>query len=252
MSEGETTTPKNETTETPGTPPAQTGDIINPPKTEKDFKKVKRLGWFLVIIPLITVFLIIVLWPNPVASSTPGDIQEKEITRPQQGQETPNTTGKTQTGEPKQEGNPGGKVKWSEKVNIFGFGIPIQLRIILLVLLGGALGSYIHMATSYSYYIGFNKFDMDFLWWYLLRIPIGAVLALIFLTLIQGGMFTASGTGSETQPVTLIGLSALVGMFSRQATEKLKEVFDIVFKTRESQKNENLQDQKNKITREQG
>lgn len=210
MSEGETTKPENEATETPETPEtpaAQTGDIINHPTTDEDFKRVKKLGWFLLIIPLIIILLIIILWPDSgilgIAYGAKGE-------------------------------------------TIIGLKIQFQLWMILLVLLGGALGSYIHIATSYSYYIGFNKFDMDWFWWYWLRIPIGAVLALIFLTLIQGGMFKVPKSGSETQPVTLIGLSALVGMFSRQATEKLKEVFDIIFKSREREKNEEEQDKKNK------
>ena len=131
MSEGNT---KKNANETPQTPATQTGDIIKPPITEKDFKRVKKLGWFLVIIPLIIIFLIIVLWPNS------GNLG----------------SGQGANGE-----------------TIIGLKIPFQLWMILLVLLGGALGSYIHIATSYAYYIGFNKFDMDWFWWYWLRIPIG-------------------------------------------------------------------------------
>ncbi len=254
MSEGDAPNNANETTGAPGTTAQPTGDIINPPKTKADFRKVKGLGWALIIIPIILIFLIIALWPPPTPSG-PVDAGIDKLDQPQQEQKAPGTTGTTQTGEPgdspppqqtNREDNSMENGEGAEEGGIIGLNMPFQLRMILLVLLGGALGSYIHVATSYSYYIGFNKFDMDWFWWYLLRIPMGAVLALIFLMLIQGGMFTVPDSGSGSEPLTLIGLSALVGMFSRQATEKLKEVFDIIFKTRESEMNKEEQDKKNK------
>jgi hypothetical protein len=243
MSESET--PKKPEKETNDAQGNQTINIINRPSTPGDWRKVKSLGWFLFVVPLIIVFLIYVLWPT--IAEPRADVSQKGKSAPsQQVQKTTDTTGTSQAGNPDDSSSPGEtgqeqnlkkEVKWSKKMNIFGWEISFQLRMIILVFLCGALGSYIHMATSFTYHIGFNTFDMDWLWWYWLRMPIGGVLALIFSLLIQGGVFAALAAGSESQPVTLIGLAALVGMFSRQATEKLREVFDVVFKTKEGEEN---------------
>jgi hypothetical protein len=242
MSESETPQkPEKETNDAQGKQPV---DIINRPSTPGDWRKVKSLGWFLFIVPLIIIFLIYVLWPT-IAERRSDASQKGGSSQPQQVQKAADPTGTSQTGNPEvspstgktgQEKALNEKDKWSKKMNIFGCEISFQLRMIILVFLCGALGSYIHMATSFSHFLGTREFGMDWLWWYWLRMPIGGVLALIFSILIQGGVFTAPASGSESQPVTLIGLAALVGMFSRQATEKLREVFDVVFKTKEGEK----------------
>ena len=48
----------------------------------------------------------------------------------------------------------------------------------------------------------------------------GAVIAVIFFLLAYSGLYTVQGTGS----FILVGLAAMVGMFSPQATEKLKMI----------------------------
>ncbi|MGE5342214.1 MAG: hypothetical protein ACM3SY_12125 [Candidatus Omnitrophota bacterium] len=112
--------------------------------------------------------------------------------------------------------------------NLFG------LRVLGLVLVFGALGSFIHVASSFIYYIGNKDYKKEFKWWYFLRIPIGAALALIFCAIIEGGMFHVPPRGTESQLFVLIGLAGLIGMFSRQAGEKLSDIFDVVFQSKET------------------
>jgi len=219
---------------------------------KKEKRKKGALGFFLVLIPIICILLIIWLWPTidtgkVDSANRTQNVEPGKKKAPTAGEIKENVEGKqpeTQTEQNNKKGNENGKgnedgkkYQWSEKTNlIFKCTIPFELRMILLVLLAGALGSYIHMATSFSYFIGVKKFEMTWYWWYWLRLPIGAVLALIFSMLVQGGIFVIPASGSEANPVSVIGLAGLIGMFSRQAIEKLRDIFDTVFSSTEQEK----------------
>ena len=106
--------------------------------------------------------------------------------------------------------------------------------LILGVLLAGALGGCIHVATSFSDYVGNATYKQSWRWWYMLRPFIGACLALAFYFLIRGGLLSlAAGTNPNQDPsfYGMVAISFLVGMFSKQATDKLADVFDTLFKT---------------------
>jgi uncharacterized membrane protein len=229
MSDNQTTNPGEGSTE------AHKSQQTTP---EKNIKARWGLGLFLVIIPIIIIFLIILYWPTYTKDGADAS-QKGGSAPPQQVETSTNTTGTSQTGNPDdsssnkgtgQEETSNKNREWSDKTNIFRCNISFQLRMIILVLLCGALGGYIHMARSFSYHIGSKTFDKNWFWWYMLRMPIGAVLALVASLLIQGGVFAAPAAGSESQPFTLLGLAALVGMFSQHANEMLAEVFNVVFK----------------------
>lgn len=111
------------------------------------------------------------------------------------------------------------------------FFVTVEVRLLMIVMVAGALGSFIHTATSFGDFVGNNKLSSHWMWWYILRPFIGTALAAIFYLMIRGG-FLASGT--QAQNINLYGVAALagmVGMFSKQATDKLGEVFDSLFKT---------------------
>jgi hypothetical protein len=107
--------------------------------------------------------------------------------------------------------------------------------LLLIVILAGALGSYVHTATSYADYVGNRELRRSWIWWLLLRAPISMALALVFYLLLRGGLLT----GVDTQTVEVLNpygfaaISALVGMFTKQATDKLREIFDNLFRTEE-------------------
>jgi hypothetical protein len=110
-----------------------------------------------------------------------------------------------------------------------------ELDLLLLVLLAGFLGSFLHMAQSFSEYVGNRAIKKSWAWWYCFRPFIGAGLAVVFYAAIRGG-FMAIATGSnakasELNPFGLVAIGALVGMFSKAATMKLGEVFETLFKT---------------------
>ncbi|MGH9631444.1 MAG: hypothetical protein ACRD7E_24330, partial [Bryobacteraceae bacterium] len=70
-------------------------------------------------------------------------------------------------------------------------------------------------------------------WWYFLRPWIGAALALVVYFVIRAGLITGAGEAATANlnPYGIASLAALSGMFSRQATEKLKDVFENVCAT---------------------
>lgn len=106
-----------------------------------------------------------------------------------------------------------------------------ELKLILVVMIAGALGSYVHAATSFADFVGNRRLAASWVWWYFLRPFIGVALALVMYFAIRGGLLPM---GADVGAVSLFGIaaiSALAGMFSKQATDKLKEVFDTFFKT---------------------
>jgi hypothetical protein len=101
-------------------------------------------------------------------------------------------------------------------------------RLILLVIVAGALGSFIHSATSFSDYVGNRKFVSSWAWWYVLRSFVGIALALVLYFVVRAGFVTAGADAMS--PFGVATLAALAGLFSKQATDKLEEVFTTMFR----------------------
>jgi hypothetical protein len=110
-----------------------------------------------------------------------------------------------------------------------------EFDLLLLVLLGGALGSFLHTAQSYSDYVGNRTLKRSWAWWYSLRPFIGAGLALVFYAAVRGGVLAittgSNAKASELNPFGVVSVAAMVGMFSKAATTKLGDVFDTLFKS---------------------
>ncbi|NOU19669.1 MAG: hypothetical protein HOO91_19095 [Bacteroidales bacterium] len=100
--------------------------------------------------------------------------------------------------------------------------------LLLLIILIGALGSSLHGIVSISYHIGNGKFSTTWSTWYLLRPFAGGVLSLVFYLVIRAGFYKEFHNANF---YTILALSGLVGMFSKQALNKLSELFDFIFKS---------------------
>ena len=91
---------------------------------------------------------------------------------------------------------------------LFGkkFQPTLEVRLLLLVLLAGAIGSYIHASSSFVDYLGNRTLIGRWVWWYLLRPFIGMMLALLFYFVFRGGFITAgvNAGGARLRPVSLI------------------------------------------------
>ncbi len=111
------------------------------------------------------------------------------------------------------------------------FGIPIvgSVQVIALAMVMGGLGSYLHVARSFIVYVGNGQLTGRWFWWYLLSPFLGMALAVIVSLVVQAGFLPVGGSGGRVNPYGIAAVSALVGMFAKPATEKLREVFDTMF-----------------------
>jgi hypothetical protein len=111
-------------------------------------------------------------------------------------------------------------------------------RLFIMVAAAGALGSLIHTLTSFVDYVGNRRLACSWVWWLVLRTPIGMALALLFYLVLRGGLIVpslpnagAGSTSSLLNPYGFAAMAAMAGMFSKQATDKLREIFDTLFRT---------------------
>ncbi len=122
-----------------------------------------------------------------------------------------------------------GKPGWCEVLYLFGgrLWVSHEFRLLILVAVVGCLGSYVHLATSFGDFLGNGKLMSRWLWWYALRLPIGAALAVVFYLTLRGGLI--GGNVKDLNMYGIAAVAALAGMFSRQAADKLREVFETMF-----------------------
>ena len=106
-------------------------------------------------------------------------------------------------------------------------GLSMERRFLLLAAISGALGSYIHLASSFVEHAGRENLNAGWAWWYFLRPMVGSALAIIVYFVLRAGLVAGGGSDGTAgiNPYGVAAISALSGMFSRQATEKLREVF---------------------------
>ncbi|MFF7390837.1 hypothetical protein ACFZAE_20665 [Streptomyces scabiei] len=126
---------------------------------------------------------------------------------------------------------PTATARWSP----FGLGdwsLTADTAMLLAVVVCSALGSFVHAATSFATYVGNRRLYASWLWWYLLRAGIGVALALLVYLLLRGGLFAGSSGAGATNPYGFSGIAGLCGLFSKQATDKLREICDTLLSTK--------------------
>jgi hypothetical protein len=100
-------------------------------------------------------------------------------------------------------------------------------RLLFLVLLAGALGAMVSVFRSFTWYVGHGKLFAHWVPYYLLRPFVGATLAIVFFLVIHGGF---AQDMAQSNAFGYVALAAIIGLFSEQAAEKLKEIAETVFK----------------------
>ena len=115
-----------------------------------------------------------------------------------------------------------------------------DLRMLLTVVVAGSIGSLIHTLTSFGDYVGNKRLGTSWMWWFVLRTPIGISIALVSYLILRGGLIAPTlhaprdaedlqGATTLLNPYGIAAFAALAGMFSKQATDKLREVFETLF-----------------------
>ncbi|MBI9088225.1 MAG: hypothetical protein JEZ12_03320 [Desulfobacterium sp.] len=175
------------------------------PENFSDFLS-HMLGVYLFVLTAIMVYLLLKLWPNVISDTN------------------------------------GAPDKWVDSASLILFGkfqLSNELRLLAIVITSGGIGSMLHALKSYVEHMGNRAFQINWMWWYILRLPIGGTLALVFYLSIRAGILS-NGSGSDNLSVFgVAGIASLVGLFSEQATNKLKEVFDTLFTSQKVNEKEN-------------
>ena len=99
-----------------------------------------------------------------------------------------------------------------------------EVRLLLMVILAGTLGSLVHTVRSVYWYVGNRRLKWSWVVKYILQPFEGGALAMIFYVVVRGGFFSPQTTVQNTSPFGFAALAALVGLFSEQAVLKLKTV----------------------------
>lgn len=157
------------------------------------------LGLYLLILPLLLTCLLVAIWPSPF---------------------TPQGT------------------TIAQLRSLWNFTDQVEVRLLAIVLVSGALGSAITAARSYANFHGLGRYEANWTWWYLMKVPIGMGLALFLYMVVRGGLFSASlsqpgAVMDSANPFGFAALGALAGMFAKEASDKLEEIFKAVFRTAE-------------------
>ena len=99
--------------------------------------------------------------------------------------------------------------------------------VLLLVILAGALGGTVHAIRSLHWYVGNRDLKRSWLSMYLLLPLNGAIIALVFHLIILGG-FAPQQPQNNTW-LGFVAIAAMVGLFSEQASLKLKDIANAFF-----------------------
>jgi hypothetical protein len=99
-------------------------------------------------------------------------------------------------------------------------------QLLLLVALAGALAGALHAARSLYYFVGNRFFKQSWILMYLLLPLVGATLASVFYIVFIAGLYDPQ---KGERSLLIVGVAALVGMFSEQAVEKLKKIAEAIF-----------------------
>lgn len=107
----------------------------------------------------------------------------------------------------------------------------------LATMFGAGVGSVITTILGYLEHASEKKdFERAYAPWYVGRPLMGVLLGLVFYFLLRGGLLavmpSSKGEAGDLSVAGLAGVGALVGLFSKNAIEKLREVFDTLFSTK--------------------
>jgi len=105
----------------------------------------------------------------------------------------------------------------------------------LIVMFCGSLGSLLHALRSFYWYTGNRKLIWSWASMYILLPFSGGLLAIVFYLIVRGGFMPQQNLGSANT-FAFAALGALVGLFSEEATLKLKQVAATVFTAAETGK----------------
>jgi len=100
-------------------------------------------------------------------------------------------------------------------------------RMVLLTSLAGSAGGTLHGLASLSVHVGRRTFDRQWSLFYVARPFLGAGMAVFTWLVLSSGI----GGFTITNDLGLLAWSAIAGLYSQPALDKLRDVFATLFKT---------------------
>jgi hypothetical protein len=95
--------------------------------------------------------------------------------------------------------------------------------------LAGVIGAMLHGLRSLATYAGERYLFRSWILYYVLLPFVGALLSTIVYLVLRAGLLPGGTAASQPDPYGIAAIGALVGLFSAQAAEKLKAVFETLF-----------------------
>jgi hypothetical protein len=177
---------------------------------------------YLIAISVLVLYGLVKLWPHPTPSGEPKETAQANASPSPSPEAAASPSA-----------SPSRKLPDPEQISFFGGWLNPQIyletRLLLIVMLTGSLGSLMHALRSLYWYTGNRLMVWSWAAFYFLLPFTGAILAVIFYFVVRGGFFSPQASFEQTSPFGFAALSALVGLFSPQATLKLKEVAETIF-----------------------
>jgi hypothetical protein len=174
-------------------------------------------GTLLALAAVLVLSALVAVWPPaPVATITTATTGPTITT----GQATPPTTIAVQPAP-----NPPVRLFW------WDLRLEREARLFLVVALAGALGGLVYAIRSLAWYAGNRNLKYSWLLTYPLQPVVGAALATITYVVARGGLIvvTTQASSDTVNPFGFAAIGGLVGLFSSQAAEWLKRIFEQVF-----------------------
>jgi hypothetical protein len=129
-----------------------------------------------------------------------------------------------------------GSAPASAKFSYFNWHLTLtrDQQFFVIVALAGVIGAMLHGLRSLSTYVGERYLFRSWIAYYALLPIVGGLLATIVYLVLRAGLLPGATSSSEPDPYGITAIAALVGLFSAQAAEKLKTVFETLFTKAES------------------
>lgn len=119
-----------------------------------------------------------------------------------------------------------------KKAGFLGLGpwkLDIEILFFLIVACAGALGGSVAAIRSLGIYVGSRTLTRSWIPFYVFKPLLGALLATVMYLLLRAGLFSPSASNAQVSPYGFAAIGALVGLFSEQASEKLRRVAEELF-----------------------
>jgi hypothetical protein len=122
----------------------------------------------------------------------------------------------------------------AQKTALYDIDDTIQFNTILLILVAAAgfLGNMIHVAGSFTAFVGLEKFKKSWLLWYFVKPFTASALAVVVYFTFRAGFLSTNDGGNNLNLFGIMAISAMAGLFTEVVTRRLRDVLDVVFKAK--------------------